>query len=80
MTESRSSLSIHPRFWAGGDKQKHNTCGTSSLAKRMRRAIAGMEKHLEQFPQDAACQSRLATARQRLATAPRASERVSEAA
>lgn len=33
-------------------KSKPNTCGTSSLHKRMERQLKGIEKHLEQFPND----------------------------
>jgi hypothetical protein len=59
--------SIHPRNHPGGDRKVSNTCGNSSLGKRLLRAIAGMERHFEQHPQDSACAMRISNAKARLA-------------
>lgn len=62
----RVNYSIHPRHSVyGRDGVKKNTCADSSLKKRMARAIAGMERHLERNPNDADCRQRLATAHRR---------------
>lgn len=63
--------SIHPRV-AGGRtvSEKRNTCGNSSLTKRMTRQLAGIEKHLEQHPRDTLSQQRVSTIKSILAGQP----------
>jgi hypothetical protein len=59
MAEIRS---IHPGVTHG--KRQHalrNTCGNSSLVKRLTRQLAGIEKHLVNYPRDVLSQSRVST-------------------
>jgi len=71
--------SIHPRVQGGKTvSQKVNTCANSSLVKRMKRQLAGIEKHLESFPQDTLNQQRVSTIKAILASQPLAKK--SEAA
>lgn len=55
-------ISIHPGV-VGGRRifPKVNTCANSSLQKRLTRQLAGIEKHLEQHPNDAMSHARVAT-------------------
>lgn len=46
--------------------EKNNTCAPSSLHKRLQRQLSGIEKHLEQFPNDTLSQQRAATIRAEL--------------
>lgn len=39
----------------------HNTCGNSSLTKRLNRQLAGIMAHLETHPTDKLSQQRVAT-------------------
>lgn len=60
------NFSIHPRHLIyGRNGVKKNTCANSSLKKRMARAIAGMERHLETNPNDAECRQRITNAQAR---------------
>jgi len=43
-----------------------NTCKPSSLHKRLQRQLEGIEKHLEQFPNDKLSQVRASTIRAEL--------------
>lgn len=56
------SVGIHPGV-KGGRRHfpKVNTCANSSLAKRMQRQLAGIEKHLETNPRDSLSQQRVGT-------------------
>jgi hypothetical protein len=45
---------------------KPNTCKPSSLHKRLQRQLEGIQKHLENFPQDTLSQQRAATIRAEL--------------
>jgi hypothetical protein len=45
---------------------KANTCKPSSLHKRLQRQLAGIEKHLEEFPNDKLSQARASTVRAEL--------------
>lgn len=45
---------------------KPNTCEPSSLHKRLQRQLQGIEKHLEQFPNDKLSQQRAAIIRAEL--------------
>jgi hypothetical protein len=47
--------------------KKQNTCKPSSLHKRLQRQLEGIEKHLEQFPNDRLSQTRAAAIRAELA-------------
>jgi hypothetical protein len=42
-------------------RSKNNTCGTSSLNKRMTRQLAGIMAHLERHPNDGLSRARVAT-------------------
>jgi hypothetical protein len=46
--------------------EKNNTCAPSSYEKRLQRQLAGIEKHLENFPNDKLSQMRAATIRSEL--------------
>lgn len=62
MAGDKIQLSIHPRSWPGGfspGRDKSNTCGNSSLAKRLMRQLAGIEAHLERHPKDTMSQQRV---------------------
>jgi hypothetical protein len=52
-------FSIHPRSWPGGSREKRNTCNPRSHRK-LERALAGIEKHLEQHPHDGVSAARVA--------------------
>lgn len=47
-------------------KAKPNTCQPSSLHARLERQLAGIEKHLAEFPRDTMSQSRAAKIRVQL--------------
>ena len=47
-------------------KLKNNTCAPSSLHMRLQRQLEGIEKHLEQFPNDKLSQARASTVRAEL--------------
>lgn len=53
---------IHPGV-IGGRRQfpKVNTCANSSIVRRMTRQLAGIEKHLEEHPNDTLSQQRIST-------------------
>jgi hypothetical protein len=59
-SESKTSLSIHPRNWKGtSNREKRNTSGTRKKPGRIERVIAAIEAHVERHPNDAMSQSRL---------------------
>ena len=61
-----SNLSIHPRVWgAWRESVKKNTCAPRSKA-RIERAIAGLSRHLENHPNDAAGKVRLGNLKARM--------------
>lgn len=63
--------SIHPRVSGGRTIcEKVNTCGNSSLVKRVTRQLAGIEKHLERHPTDSLSQQRVATIKSILSGQP----------
>lgn len=43
-----------------------NTCAPSSIQKRLTRQLEGIQKHLENFPDDKLSQARAATIRSQL--------------
>jgi hypothetical protein len=49
-----------------GKKPKNNTCQPSSIQKRLTRQLEGIQKHLENFPDDKLSQARAATIRSQL--------------
>jgi hypothetical protein len=53
------SASIHPRVKSG--HRKINTCGNSSLIRRLTRQLAGIEAHLKHNPRDGLSSARVAT-------------------
>ena len=55
-----ADLSIHPRNWPTGNREKSNTRGNVSNA-RYATAIAGTERHLETNPNDGIARRRIAT-------------------
>jgi ribosomal protein S15P/S13E len=57
------AISIHPRAAKKGEKK--NTCGPKSNA-RLIKAVAGLERHLDANPNDAAGQIRLANLNKRI--------------
>lgn len=58
----RSNTGMHPGVIDGRRQHpKVNTCSNSSLHKRLNRAKAGIEKHLDQHPGDRASSARLST-------------------
>jgi hypothetical protein len=70
-------LSIHPRVSGGRTHfEKVNTCANSSLAKRMTRQLAGIEKHLEQHPRDSLSQQRVATIKAILSDQPKPKSKI----
>ena len=70
---TQQDQSIHPRVEGGRTRfEKVNTCANSSLAKRMRRQLAGIEKHLEQNPRDSLSQQRVSTIKTILSAQPAA--------
>lgn len=63
----KQQLSIHPRSWPGfGRGEKHNTCKPRSVA-RLKRALEGIERHLENNYGDAAAQQRANNLKRRIA-------------
>lgn len=62
---STESVSIHPGVVDGARRHpKVNTCGNSSLYKRLERQLAGIEKHLEANPKDALSLARVGQIKQ----------------
>jgi ribosomal protein S15P/S13E len=62
------SQGIHPGVEKGRRIfPKVNTCANSSLAKRLSRALAGIEKHLEANPNDSASKQRVSAIKSQLA-------------
>ena len=59
----REQKSIHPRVWLGGEKK--NTCKPRSVA-RLKRALEGIERHLENHPGDATARQRAANLERRI--------------
>jgi len=49
-----------------GKKITPNTCAPSSIQKRLTRQLEGIQKHLENFPDDKLSQARAATIRSQL--------------
>jgi len=60
-----SANSIHPRSWPGIRGEKKNTCKPHSIV-RLRRALAGIERHLETHPRDAAAAHRVGNLKRRI--------------
>lgn len=64
---------IHPRVMYGANGVKKNTAKSRSRRK-LERALAGIEKHLEAHPQDGMSRQRIATIQALLAEMPTASK------
>lgn len=53
--------SSKPTFIRKNKRQINNTCGNSSLTKRLTRQLAGIMAHLQNHPRDTLSQQRVAT-------------------
>lgn len=64
MNEQRK-LSIHPRNWQGGNREKRNTSATPNAA-RIQKVIKSIQKHLERHPNDKASEAHIMLLEKRL--------------